>query len=57
MQCNHTLYHKLLRNVFMSKKEELEEIAFDIEMEKRFAEYDDDWKRLEKWQICRAIFP
>lgn len=57
MQCNHTLYHKLLRNVFMSKKEELEEIAFDIEMEKRFAEYDDDWKRLEKWQIGRARFP
>jgi len=37
-------------------KEKLEEIAFDIEIEKEFTEHD-DWKRLEKWQIGRARFP
>ena len=40
----------------MSKKEKLEEIALDIEIEKGFTK-DDDWKRLEKWQIGRARFP
>jgi len=37
-------------------KEKLEEIAFDIEMEREFTKYD-EWKRLEKGQIGRARFP
>jgi len=55
IQCNQIIYHKSLRNVSVNK-EKLEEIAFDIEIEKEFTEYD-DWKRLEKWQIGRARFP
>lgn len=41
----------------MNQKEELEEMVLDIELGKEFAKYDDDWKRLEKWQIGRAKFP
>ncbi len=40
----------------MSKKEDREEIAFDIEFEKETREYD-EWKRLEKWHIRRKNFP
>ena len=61
MQCNHIIYHKSSRNVSMSKKEEIEDIAFDIEPEKRSIRHndddDDDWKRLEKWQVGHARFP
>lgn len=41
----------------MSRKEDLEEIAFEIEFEKEIREYDDGGKRLEKWHIGRRNFP
>ncbi len=40
----------------MTKKEKLEDIVFDIEIEKEFAK-GNDWKRLEKWRVGRANYP
>ena len=58
MHCIHVIYQELLHSVSMSRKEDLEEIAFEIEFEKeiRKQDNDDDGKRLEKWHIGRRNF-
>ena len=40
----------------MSKNEALEEMAFDLELDRQLTE-NNDWKRLEKWHIGRKNFP
>ncbi len=54
MHCIPAIYSRLLPSVTMSK-EDLEEIAFDLELDRQLTE-NNDWKRLENGILEERIF-